>query len=112
MKSEERRYIGQSDGTVYVCDGRGCTLLDPRFDLRNHSQSGFAWGYGGSGPAQLALAILADALGDDAKAKRLYQEYKERVISHLPQGKPWGPLPIEDVRRTAAELKARQNGPA
>lgn len=34
--------------------------LDPRLDLRNHSPTGFAWGYGGSGPAQLALAILAD----------------------------------------------------
>jgi len=25
--------------------------------VRNHSPDGFAWGYGGSGPAQLALAI-------------------------------------------------------
>ncbi|MCK4554525.1 hypothetical protein KAU19_06245, partial [Candidatus Parcubacteria bacterium] len=26
----------------------------------NHSPDGFAWGYGGSGPAQLALAILIE----------------------------------------------------
>lgn len=24
--------------------------LDPRLDIRNHSPSGFAWGYSGSGP--------------------------------------------------------------
>ena len=35
--------------------------LDPRLDLANHSPTGFEWGYGGSGPAQLALALLADA---------------------------------------------------
>ncbi len=34
--------------------------LGPRLDLANHSPDGFSWGYGGSGPAQLALAILAD----------------------------------------------------
>src|SRR5262245_55620958 len=34
----------------------------------NHSPDGFAWGYGGSGPAQLALAILLDALDDTPRA--------------------------------------------
>jgi len=28
--------------------------------LWNHSPDGFEWGYGGSGPAQLALAIYQD----------------------------------------------------
>jgi hypothetical protein len=31
--------------------------LDPRHDLYNHSPDGFEWGYHGSGPAQLALAL-------------------------------------------------------
>jgi len=49
--------------------------LDPRFDLRSHSPTGFEWGYGGSGPSQLALAILADHFGhqpnlDEAKRVR------------------------------------------
>ena len=30
-----------------------------RLDLVNHSPTGFEWGYGGSGPAQLAVAMLA-----------------------------------------------------
>lgn len=32
-----------------------------------HSPSGFDWGYGGSGPAELALNILVDALEDRAR---------------------------------------------
>lgn len=50
--------------------------LTCRLDLWNHSPTGFEWGYGGSGPAQLALAILADALGDDLLAVELHQEFK------------------------------------
>jgi hypothetical protein len=63
--------------------------LPPRCDLYNHSPTGFAWGYGGSGPAQLALAILADYLEDDAKALRLYQAFKWEVITRLPAGSEW-----------------------
>lgn len=57
--------------------------LDPRYDLRNHSPDGFEWGYGGSGPAQLALAILADHLGDDERAQRHYQRYKFVTIGRI-----------------------------
>lgn len=57
--------------------------LDPRLDLRNHSPTGFEWGYLGSGPAQLALALAADALGDDEIALRVYQELKTRVTARL-----------------------------
>ena len=57
--------------------------LPMRQDLRNHSPDGPEWGYGGSGPAQLALALLADALGDDALALQLYRRYKFHVVSHL-----------------------------
>lgn len=57
--------------------------LLPRNDLRNHSPDGFEWGYGGSGPAQLALALLADATGFDRVALQYYQEYKARVVAGL-----------------------------
>lgn len=56
--------------------------LDARYDLRNHSPDGFAWGYRGSGPAQLALAILCDVMGDDF-AQQYYQLFKDKVIAHL-----------------------------
>jgi len=62
--------------------------LNPRLDLRNHSPTGFEWGYCGSGPAQLALAILADHLGNDEQALNLYQRFKWAVIAELPH-KGW-----------------------
>lgn len=51
---------------------------------RNHSPDGFSWGYGGSGPAQLALAILL-RLTTPQKAQNLYQQFKFDVIATLPQ---------------------------
>jgi hypothetical protein len=77
----------ESEGEVMVLVD-GMRPLAPRYDLRNHSPSGFAWGYNGSGPAQLALAIMADAVGD-ADAVVAYQEFKARVVSRWEQGKPW-----------------------
>ena len=52
-------------------------------ELVNHSPSGFEWGYGGSGPAQLALALLLDYTGDEAFALDHYQELKTEVVSQL-----------------------------
>jgi hypothetical protein len=55
--------------------------------LRNHSPTGFAWGYGGSGPGQLALAILADYFGGyeigDILACHLYHDLKWQLIATL-----------------------------
>lgn len=56
----------------------------PRHDLRNRSPTGFEWGYSGSGPAQLAIALAADVLGDDDKAQEIYQRLKSKVVSGLP----------------------------
>jgi hypothetical protein len=76
--------------------------LQPRLDLRNHSPTGFCWGYGGSGPAQLALALLADVF-DDGTAQRFYQEFKWDVIRRLPMGEPWE-LTEEQVREALYAL--------
>lgn len=57
--------------------------LNMRNDLRDHSPDGAEWGYGGSGPAQLSLALLADVMGDDM-AEELYQRYKREVVAALP----------------------------
>ncbi len=53
--------------------------------LRNHSPDGFNWGYGGSGPSQLALAILMELTDADTSLEN-YQQFKWDVISKLPQG--------------------------
>ncbi len=59
-------------------------LPGPSQKLWNHSPDGFEWGYGGSGPAQLALAILLDFTGDDKKAWRAYQTFKDDKIATAP----------------------------
>jgi len=45
-----------------------------------HSPDGFNWGYGGSGPADLARSILWDHLGTEP-APVLYQDFKFHFVS-------------------------------
>lgn len=52
----------------------------------NHSPDGFNWGYEGSGPAQLALAILLDLTHDQSFSIVHYQAFKSYYITRLPQG--------------------------
>ncbi len=89
------RTVMNSAGTVtveviYDDYSRDVYPLDPRYDLRSHSLDGFNWGYGGSGPAQLALAMCAHALGarDDAGdsdevALSVYQDFKWKMIGRI-----------------------------
>ena len=80
---------------TYLCERRrgGCNVtvdtgdekvykLPPRLEIRNHSPTGFEWGYGGSGPAQLALAMLADCRNDEM-AIAYYQKFKWDVIARV-----------------------------
>lgn len=76
--------------------------LPPRNDVRDHSPDGFQWGYGGSGPAQLALALCIhaccalDNLGTSdssdygirakaaiVRAERAYQDVKLDLIATI-----------------------------
>ena len=47
--------------------------------IQNHSPNGFNWGYGGSGPAQLALAIVLKLTGKSDN----YQDFKWDVIAGI-----------------------------
>jgi hypothetical protein len=67
-------------GAVVTVDGRP---LPPRFDLKKLSRAGFEWTYEGAGPAQLALALLADHLGDDQKALQHHDAFMREVIANL-----------------------------
>jgi hypothetical protein len=80
----ERGVVGTVDGAP----------LDPRNDLFNHSPDGFEFGYSGSGPAQLALAILAHHFRArlknpnsatrataDERAVKAHQYFKSCVLS-------------------------------
>lgn len=60
--------------------------LNRSLQLVNHSPSGFNWGYGGSGPAQLALALLVEFMPNkETLAIRLHQQFKVDVVVDLPQ---------------------------
>jgi adenine-specific DNA-methyltransferase len=78
-----KQYIGvrTAPSNTVTVDGNPLLL---RLDLRSHSPWGFEWGYEGSGSTQLALAIIADHLRDDARALAHYQEFKREVVSNLP----------------------------
>jgi len=80
-----RGYRGTWDGSVYVEAQRINTLKQPMGEttrLRHlvfHSPSGFGWGYAGSGPADLALSILADYFGE---YEQLVGEYQVLTYGH------------------------------
>lgn len=69
-----------SEGVLLKCNG---VLIAPdrSLKLRNHSPTGFEYGYGGSGPAQLALAILLNALPSEEAALDHYQEFKRDYVA-------------------------------
>lgn len=79
----QRKIVCRSRGDVTI-DGKRLPL-EPSLALRNHSPTGFAWGYGGSGPAQLALAILYEVTGNKELSLRYYQRFKNEVVAR------WGP---------------------
>lgn len=90
-------------------DSRAGVPLDPRLELRNHSPTGFEWGYGGSGPAQLSLAILADYLKNDQQALEYYQSFKFAVIGALPREKSWVLTEVE-IEAAIHKIRLKQQG--
>ena len=103
-------YEGQRDDNHVVTVTRDGAPLNPRLDLRVHSPDGFNYGFAGSGPAQLALAILADALGDDELALAHYQKFKFGVIAKL-QESPWR-ITQAEVRTWIADVLANRDASA
>ena len=68
----------------------------PSQKLYNHSPDGFQWGYGGSGPSQLALALLFDVTGDGYLSVRLHQPFKRRFVANW--GEYWE-MTAEEIRQ-------------
>ncbi len=60
--------------------------VGPSLRLRNHSPTGFCWGYSGSGPAQLALALLLWSGAGRDEAQALYQALKAQHVARWPNG--------------------------
>lgn len=59
--------------------------IDWRLDEKNHSPTGLEWGYGGSGPAQLAWCILRECGLTQPQTAKLYMQFKADVIANLPR---------------------------
>jgi len=93
------------DGGMVV--KRGTRILSPKpsQELFNHSPDGFSWGYGGSGPAQLALALLFDVTLDKEIALTWHQDFKRDVVVNfggewkLTEDKIWAWLKSKGVAR-------------
>lgn len=80
--------------------------LDPCLNVENHSPTGFSWGYGGSGPTQLALALAMDATRDADRALAVYKDLKRSLVAPLPQDKGWR-MTQGDVLAAIDELEAQ-----
>jgi hypothetical protein len=81
-----RTYRGERDdglAMVFFGDER----LRPRRSLMviKHDPDGFEWGYGGSGPAQLALALLLEHVPEHI-VRMHYQEFKFKHVSFWKDG--------------------------
>ncbi|WP_128478936.1 DUF6166 domain-containing protein [Halorussus pelagicus] len=117
-KSLEQTRPNQKQDVIYVgYRRRGRAIVEkqpgqeqvtpePSLELTNHSPSGFDWGYSGSGPAQLALALLLDYTGDEDIALAHYTEFKNRVVSQLDCSHPerYWRLTGTDIENVLREL--------
>src|SRR5690606_28865690 len=71
------RRTGPGEVTVTVCENG---VDRPLVHHPRHSPDGFEWGYGGSGPADLALALLWDRIGAEP-SREMYQAFKADVVA-------------------------------
>ncbi len=78
-----KTYVGDRtiDGIKVTVNGEP---LAERCDIQQFTDLGFEWTYEGDSPRQLALAILADHLGDPAEALRLTEHFMKTVVADLP----------------------------
>ncbi len=85
----------------------------PSQRLYNHSPDGFQWGYGGSAPAQLALALLLDATTRPDISLSNYQQFKSEKVASW--GSEWSItrseilLWIEQQKKAALEATLSPN---
>jgi hypothetical protein len=86
MKVYNGRYLGEGttadDAEVKVYGELSIYNLDDATSVYNHSPTGMSWGYCGSGPAQLALAILVDHK-DKESALPIYHQFMREIVSRF-----------------------------
>lgn len=87
------------DGVKVLVDGQP---LKERYDLKRFTSGGFEWTYEGAEPRQLALALLADHLGDDQAALRYSEAFMRAVVANLEND--WE-LTGQDIDATVKEFE-------
>ena len=75
----------------------------PLRHLVRHSPDGFNWGYGGSGPSDLARSIIADVTGDENPHPAIYQPFKWEFVSNW--GDRWE-ISLNEIRAWLEKRKA------
>ena len=89
-------------------ENRTTIILKPNRSqaIKNHSPDGFNWGYSGSGPAQLALALLLEVTDDEATALAHYHDFERQVIAAISSQETNWEMPEEKI---IAWLEAQQS---
>lgn len=93
-QKEDVKPVGLEGDIFLTRNVRGEPVTNVSQRIVKHSPDGFEWGYGGSGPADLALNILCLLL-PKRKAFRLYQDFKREFIAPMP--KKGGLIKKEDI---------------
>lgn len=86
MKTYRGVRLGKTAAAHVSVDVEENGKITPLHQRVYHSPSGFNWGYGGSGPADLARSILWDLLGEEP-ARRLYMAFKWAHVARW--GREW-----------------------
>jgi hypothetical protein len=98
FKGERGRFSVHNDNEVFnvgtVVNKCGTDELfdvqfeDPirwRTNEKNHSPTGFEWGYSGSGPAQLAWCLLRECGLTQEQTQTVYMRFKAEVVAKFSQ---------------------------
>ena len=93
-----RAYIARRtpDGPWVQVDGEDLLPVQEAGKMYVSNEEAFDWGYCGTGPARLALAILAHLTKDIRLAKIIQDDFLQEVISQMPE--EGFALAIEDLR--------------
>lgn len=103
-RCKHHRWVGDFAGDVVLGrDEKGYVTANIPQKVVKHSPTGFEFGYGGSGPADLALNILL-CYTDGNTAQEWYQDFKWAFVAKLPEA--GGVIKGDDVRKWLAAQKA------
>lgn len=101
--------MATKDDIVLTRDADGLATANVEHKWKAHSPCGFEFGYGGSGPADLALNILLKFGVSRERAWTLHQDFKWHFVAKIPaQG---GRISATDIESWLADRANEYSGP-